>query len=518
MGNNINPEKKDDILCTNKEQEASQFEEVEPQHEKVKVKKVERTDSYFDGKVLDLIGWKILAFLITIITFTIGAPWAKCMIMSYKVNHTVLNGKRLKFNGNGGSLFVQRLKWFLLTIITLGIYSLWVPVKEKKWELSNICFEDEGQVIDESFFDGKMIQYLGISILCNFLNIISFGILYAFTICIRYNWYAKHSIINRKKIVFNGNGLDLLLHYLLWYFLTLITFGIFGFWLEVNMEKWKANNSHIKSQGEEEVKNKSIFVLVIIFVIGLIVLLTIMPSIVKNVIPNEDKKDELISDMKTAQEEAFDYYKTGAIKENEEYDIKVLKTFDKYNEGKIEGTVVIYADDTDKNSLSESDVVIKFSYDNYTCYTSYYEERCEYVSIFDKIGNYFKNLPKNDNKYQESPNTTLKPTIDDTNSNNTNNSNNNVNSDNSNSNSNGSSSNEQPASRCNSGYVYVEDDGLCYSKTDKEDGTTTHIYDDEGNIIASGVGCASSEYRMFFDEALGFDDSGTCYRVISPNY
>ena len=248
MGNSINPEKKDDVLSTNKEQKASQFEEVEPQHEKVKAKKVERTDSYFDGKVLDLIGWKVLSFLISAITLTIGAPWGKCMVMSYKVNHTVLNGKRLKFNGTGGSLFVQRFKWFLLTIITLGVYSLWVPVKEKKWELSNIYFEDEGQVIDESFFDGKMIQNLGINILCNFLNLISLGLLYTFTVCIRYNWYAKHSIINRKKIVFNGNGLNLFLHYLLWYFLTLITFGIFGFWLEVNMEKWKASNSHIKSK------------------------------------------------------------------------------------------------------------------------------------------------------------------------------------------------------------------------------------------------------------------------------
>lgn len=160
-------------------------------------------------------------------------------------------------------------------------------------------------------------------------------------------------------------------------------------------------------------------------------------------------------------------------------------------------------------------MIIELSYNNYICDTRYYEAKCGYVSIFNKIGNYFKNLPKGDITYNgshESPNATLEPIIDNGGSNTTNNSNN------SNSNSTGNSSNEKPVSKCNSGYVYVEDDGLCYSKTDKTGGTTTHVYDDEGNIIASGVGCASSDYRMFFDESLGFDDSGTCYKVMSPNY
>ena len=63
--------------------------------------------------------------------------------MEYVFNHTVYNGKRLKFEGKGTDLFIQRFKWILFTIITLGIYSLWIPLNQEKWTVSNIHFEDE---------------------------------------------------------------------------------------------------------------------------------------------------------------------------------------------------------------------------------------------------------------------------------------------------------------------------------------------------------------------------------------
>ena len=78
-----------------------------------------RTDSYFDGGLLGFIGWGILAFLVTILTLGIGAPWAACMLYSYQFKHTVYSGRRLKFEGTGGDLFLNCLKWFLLSIVTL---------------------------------------------------------------------------------------------------------------------------------------------------------------------------------------------------------------------------------------------------------------------------------------------------------------------------------------------------------------------------------------------------------------
>ena len=141
-------------------------EVLEPQYEEVpEVKKEVRTDSYFDGKLLELIGYRILGFLITIFTLGIASAWAEKFIIAYKIEHTVYNGKRLKFEGTGASLFVQRFKWVFLSIITLGIYSLWVPLKKENWIYSNTHFEDEDFIKGESYFDGKLLGLIGVNLL-----------------------------------------------------------------------------------------------------------------------------------------------------------------------------------------------------------------------------------------------------------------------------------------------------------------------------------------------------------------
>jgi len=176
------------------------YEEVQVYQEVEKTKKEIRTDSYFDGSLIELIGWRVLAFLITIITLGFGAPWAQCMLYSYQIKHTVYNGKRLKFEGTGGDLFVNMFKWVIFSILTFGIYILFIPVRKTKWVISNIHFEDEQFITNDSFFDGKTIQLIGVNLLCNILNIISFGLLSAFTTCFRLRWINKHTVINRKEL------------------------------------------------------------------------------------------------------------------------------------------------------------------------------------------------------------------------------------------------------------------------------------------------------------------------------
>ncbi len=55
--------------------------------------------SYFDGGLLQLIGWRILGVLVTVFTFGICYPWALCMVYNWETKHTVINGKRLAFDG-----------------------------------------------------------------------------------------------------------------------------------------------------------------------------------------------------------------------------------------------------------------------------------------------------------------------------------------------------------------------------------------------------------------------------------
>ena len=90
-------------------------------------------DSYFDGGILDYIGYSILAALICGLTFGIATPWAVCMMQSWKTKHTVVDGQRLYFDGTGAQLFGNWIKWFVLTIITFGIYGFWLKIKMEQW-------------------------------------------------------------------------------------------------------------------------------------------------------------------------------------------------------------------------------------------------------------------------------------------------------------------------------------------------------------------------------------------------
>lgn len=97
-------------------------------------------NSFFDGGLLSFIGWSLLGFSVTVLTFGICYPWALCMVYGWKINHTVIEGKRMKFVGSAIGLFGHWIKWFFLCIITLGIYSFWVSIKLEDWKVRNTLF------------------------------------------------------------------------------------------------------------------------------------------------------------------------------------------------------------------------------------------------------------------------------------------------------------------------------------------------------------------------------------------
>ena len=223
----------------------------------------EGAESFFDGGLLGFIGWGILAFILIVITFGIGTPWAECMLYRYQFKHTVYNGHRLKFIGSGLSLLGNSIKWLFFTIITLGIYGLFVPVKEAKWIISNLHYEDEEFVKGDSYFDGSTLQLIGLNILTFIISVLSFGLLYPFTVCMKIRWINKHTVINKKKLEFTGSAISLWGHYILWTILSIITLGIFALWVPILELKWQTKNTHIKTVIDKEYKkDRSIWLII----------------------------------------------------------------------------------------------------------------------------------------------------------------------------------------------------------------------------------------------------------------
>lgn len=210
--------------------------------------------SYFDGGLLQLIGYRILGFLITVCTLGICLPWAYTMVYNWEAKHTVINGERLSFDGKAIGLFGNWIKWALLSIITLGIYSFWVGIKLKKWKISHtnvitIEVHDPQNSQDipilrgESYFDGGLLQLIGYKILGFLVTVCTLGICYPWSYTMVYNWEAKHTVINGRRLQFDGKAIALWGHWLLWELLSVITFGIYGWWVGIKLKKWKVGHT-----------------------------------------------------------------------------------------------------------------------------------------------------------------------------------------------------------------------------------------------------------------------------------
>ena len=52
-----------------------------------------------------------------------------------------MEGRRLVFTGTGGDLFGYSLKWFILSVLTVGIYTFWAVPEFNKWITEHTDFE-----------------------------------------------------------------------------------------------------------------------------------------------------------------------------------------------------------------------------------------------------------------------------------------------------------------------------------------------------------------------------------------
>jgi len=94
----------------------------------------------FDGGAGSFLVVGILSFLLIVFTLGLGTPWAIVMRYRWPTEHTIIDGRRLRFTGSGIGLFGNWIKWRLLCIITVGIYIFWVVPSLTKWTKENQDF------------------------------------------------------------------------------------------------------------------------------------------------------------------------------------------------------------------------------------------------------------------------------------------------------------------------------------------------------------------------------------------
>jgi uncharacterized membrane protein YjgN (DUF898 family) len=94
----------------------------------------------FDGGAGTYVGTALLGLVVTVVTLGFGIPFAVVLRQRWRTRHTFINGRQLVFLGTGMSLFWNWVKWQLLIVVTVGVYSFWVVPRLTKWVVENTDF------------------------------------------------------------------------------------------------------------------------------------------------------------------------------------------------------------------------------------------------------------------------------------------------------------------------------------------------------------------------------------------
>ena len=94
----------------------------------------------FTGGAGTFWGTALLGFAITLCTLGICYPFAVVLMQRWRAKHSTIDGQQLAFTGSAIGLFGLWIWWWLLILITFGIYSFWVFPRVQQWTWEHTTF------------------------------------------------------------------------------------------------------------------------------------------------------------------------------------------------------------------------------------------------------------------------------------------------------------------------------------------------------------------------------------------
>jgi uncharacterized membrane protein YjgN (DUF898 family) len=164
----------------------------------------------FEGKGSTFFGIVIVNWLLTIITLTIYYPWAKARKLQFLYSATSFNGDNFTFSGTGLEMLKGYIKVLVLFVIIYGV-----------------------------FFGLYFMEHLYLAITAIYL--ILFAII---PLAIHGSYRYRFSRTSWRGIRFGYRGKlkELFVNFLKWTFLCIVTLGIYGCWMEINLRKYLIRN------------------------------------------------------------------------------------------------------------------------------------------------------------------------------------------------------------------------------------------------------------------------------------
>ncbi|MEZ4864549.1 MAG: DUF898 family protein [Caldilineaceae bacterium] len=130
----------------------------------------------FDGTGGQVFGELLWILLFTVITLGLYPllGFAQVRLLKWECEHTILpDGRRLEYRGSAFNLFGQYLLIGLLSTLTLGIYYFWGYTQFRRHIIAHTFIQGYGNPFQ---FTGTGGQYLGVALVNLLLTIITLGI------------------------------------------------------------------------------------------------------------------------------------------------------------------------------------------------------------------------------------------------------------------------------------------------------------------------------------------------------
>ncbi|MDX5419046.1 MAG: DUF898 domain-containing protein [Hymenobacteraceae bacterium] len=176
-------------------------------------KEKQTTHFSFTGKGSDYFAIEIVNFLLTVITLGLYYPWAKAKSLQYLYRKTELAGTPFVFHGTGKEMFIGFIKG-------LGVFIALYAV---------LLF-------------GMFTQITFVMVLSFFVYLVGFLVLIPVALHGMMRYRTSRTSWRGIHMGYRGELSDMITTYLVGFFLTVFTLGIYGSWFVVKLRKQMIDN------------------------------------------------------------------------------------------------------------------------------------------------------------------------------------------------------------------------------------------------------------------------------------
>ncbi|TRX37931.1 DUF898 domain-containing protein [Flavobacterium sp. ZT3R18] len=164
----------------------------------------------FNGKGSEFFSVIIVNWLLTILTLGFYYPWAKARKLQFLYGETSLNGDSFSFHGTGKEMFRGFVKAILIITFLYALFFLFLYLKTPVL--------------------GIVILYLGILALL------------PFAIHGSYRYRMSRTSWRGIRFGYRGDRKEFSINFFKWLFFTIISFGLYGSWMSINMRNYLLSN------------------------------------------------------------------------------------------------------------------------------------------------------------------------------------------------------------------------------------------------------------------------------------